>query len=90
MPYLDMADLENFVHLVQLFYAAHPHYQQENEKVRTHAGLPGEYFVSLPLARELAVWARERRFITRKDTARLLAFVDQVTAGIDPCTGRRL
>jgi hypothetical protein len=81
MAYLDITDPDNFVHLVQLFYAAHPRYQQDNERMRVHMGMPDEYFISLPFARDMATWARQRHFITRAAATRLLEFVAEVEHG---------
>jgi hypothetical protein len=88
MPYLDMSDADNFVHLYQLFLATHPHYQQENEKMRAHTGLADEYFLSLPMAREVAAWARERRLLRRKDAARLVEVAERIDQSGDAPASR--
>ena len=71
MPYLDLADYDQYVHLVQLFLAAHPAHRETNDAIRVQEGRPAEYFFSSDMMREMAAWARGRHLITRKDAARL-------------------
>jgi hypothetical protein len=71
MPYLDLTDEEQYLHMVQLFLAAHPHDRAINEAARAQAGLPGAYFLAQESMHRMAAWARERRLIRRKDAARL-------------------
>jgi hypothetical protein len=71
MPYLDMQDHEHFVHLVQPFLAAHPEDRAVNEEIRTQEDRPSEYFLSADGIRRMALWARERHLLRRKDAARL-------------------
>jgi hypothetical protein len=96
MPYLDISDPDNFTYLLQLFYAAHPHYQQGNERVRQSSGLAQDYFLSMPIARELAAWARKRHLITRAAAARIVEVMESLTcpsqaiADVVPITPRAL
>jgi hypothetical protein len=84
MPYLDLTDPDNFDHLIQLFLAAHPAHWQTNDAIRVHKGMPGRYFLSMDMARELAAWGRGRHLITRKDAARIVEVVTNLFA--DPAS----
>ena len=72
MPYFDLADYDQYTHLVQLFLAAHPARREVNEAIRAQEGKPAEYFFSSDMMREIAAWAQGRHLITRKDAARLV------------------
>jgi hypothetical protein len=71
MPYLDLADYDQYAHLVQLFLAAHPAHREMNDQVRVQEGRPAEYFLTSDMLREMAAWALGRHLITRKAAARL-------------------
>ena len=71
MPYLDLDDFDQLIHLQQLFLAAHPEDRDINEVLRDKTGLSGEYFLSTETIHRMARWARERHLITRKTAARL-------------------
>jgi hypothetical protein len=72
MPYLDITDYDQYVHMLQLFLHAHPQYRQINEAIREQRALPGEHFLSHEGMQALASWARERHLISRKTAARLI------------------
>src|SRR4029450_2958490 len=80
MPYLDLSEYDNYAHLIQLFLAAHPRYRQDNHDMREHSVMPGWYFSTLAMARELAAWGRQRRLITRTDAARLVEVAEWLLA----------
>jgi len=80
MPYLDMQDREQWLHLVQLFLAAHPQYQALNAAIRDQEGQPDQYFLSADMIYALARWARGRHLLTRKDAARLTELAPRVFA----------
>ncbi len=84
MPYLDLDDYDNYVHLCQLFFAAHPAYRETNEAIRADATMPGQYFFTPDMTREMATWARQRHLITRKVAARLLDIAARLLA--DPAS----
>jgi hypothetical protein len=72
MPYLNLENYDDFVHLEQLFFAAHPDERQVNEQVRAQAGAPSAYFLSAAQTRRLAAWARRKQLITRQASEQLL------------------
>jgi hypothetical protein len=76
MPYLDIADADNFLHLLQLFFAAHPGHRAGNEAMRTRTGMPGDYFLSMRSAQALAKWARKKHLITRASAEHLISLAD--------------
>jgi hypothetical protein len=80
MPYLDLSEYDNYAHLIQLFLAAHPRYRQDNHDMREHLAMPGTYFCTLEMARDLAAWGSGRRLITRTDAARLVEVVEWLLA----------
>jgi hypothetical protein len=84
MPYLDLNEYENYQHLCQLFFAAHPAYRATNEALRADTASPGEYFLTPSMARELATWARARALITRTTAAWLMGIARTMTA--DPAS----
>ena len=84
MPYLDLTDHENYVHLLQLFQAAHPGYRQDNATIRAKYDMPDQYFLSLEMTKELAAWGRKRHLITRKDADRLVEIATNAFAHSDP------
>jgi hypothetical protein len=84
MPYLDMRDPDNFTHLVQLFYAAHPQYRRDHEALRVQAEDPGGYWLSAPIMQAMARWARERHLITRQTAARLVDAAQVLAGHLDP------
>jgi hypothetical protein len=79
---LDITDFEQLTHLLQLFFAAHPRYQSDNAHLRMQTGLLDAQFVSLPMSRDLAAWARQRHLITRAAAARLVNVMEQVTGQV--------
>jgi hypothetical protein len=73
MPYLNLDDYEQYVHLIQLFYAAHPRLRVDQEALRAQTGVAADtYFVAPADAPQLMRWARERHFVTRKTAERYL------------------
>jgi hypothetical protein len=81
---MDISEEDTFVHLIQLFLAAHPQYQADNEGIRQQEGLPQGYFVSVPMAQELARWARDKHLITRKAADRLVTCAEGLLLQTDP------
>jgi hypothetical protein len=75
MPYLDLADHDNVVHLIQLYFAAHPDEQQDLEAFRAHTGQPDAYVVAPENLRYFARWARHHSLITRATEQRLVELV---------------
>jgi len=86
MAYLDPSDVDSLAHLIQLFLGAHPAYRQSNDAMRAREDMPGQYFLSLPMTRELAVWARQRHLITRAAAARMVEVATHVLAGDNPAS----
>lgn len=78
MPYLDLSDPESFVHVLQLYYAAHPQAQAAHEAVRARAQAPTAHFLSAAVCRSMAQWARQRQLITRGAAACLIATADRL------------
>jgi hypothetical protein len=72
MPYLNLKDYDQYVHLVQLFLAAHPEHQKPTQAGRQQTGLTDQYFLSLEMIQAMAVWGKERHLITRKAAARMV------------------
>src|SRR5712691_2844596 len=84
MPYLDLDDDDNSIHLCQLFFAAHPEHRERNDAIRADATRTGKYFFTPDMAGEMATWARHRHLITRKVAARLVDVATRLTA--DPAS----
>jgi hypothetical protein len=84
MPYLDLSNPDNYVHLCQLFFAAHPAYRPLLDAGGAPPVSGSEYRISLDTVREMAAWGRDRHLITRKDAARIVEHAE----GLAKNTGR--
>jgi hypothetical protein len=69
MPYLDITNQDDLLHLLQLYYAAHPQERAAHDHVRRQSGMAGAYFVAPADAPRLMRWARDRHLVTRKAAA---------------------
>ena len=73
MPYLNLDNHEDYVHLIQLFYAAHPRLRVDQEALRAQTGVAADtYFVAPADAPQLMRWALSRHLVTRKAAERYL------------------
>jgi hypothetical protein len=75
MPYLDIEDIEQLQHLIQLYLAAHPEHRAMQRQLRAETGIRDEYFLSEALGADMAHWARSRALITKASWTRLLDMV---------------
>jgi hypothetical protein len=71
MPYLDITDHDQFIHLLQLYLHDHPEAQAEHDAIRGANGVALDYFLSSATAHGLATWARHKQLITVQAATRL-------------------
>ncbi len=84
MPYLDLNDHDNFVHLMQLYQAAHPALQAINATCREETGLADTYFSSPEDLLDMAAWGRKRHLITKASARRLAEVAERQLTYADP------
>ena len=83
MPYLDLSNPDNYVHLCQLFFAAHPAYRPLLDAGGAPPVSGSEERISLDIVREMAAWGRDRHLITRKDAARIVEHAEGLARNAD-------
>jgi hypothetical protein len=76
MPFLDVRDFDDFTHLLQLYQAAHPDYQAQNEAMRESAARADVYFLSRAMVQDLAAWGLTRQLVTPADAQHMVAVME--------------
>jgi hypothetical protein len=70
MPHLDLTKESDYIHLLQLYCAAHPNGQAIGDRLKTETRQDGTYVIPPAAPARLMRWALSKHLVTRKAAAR--------------------